>query len=194
MRRTRPDQLTSGRYRLAVGIGLALLAGGCVAILNRGSEPPPAPAQGGEPPALAGGGSATAAPSGAARLSNDPTWTGRIRVTDRGVDLSDATPQVRDAAFATIAYRARDGLLTTGLAGPAALWDGPDTPTYEQCVSAIGAVPLSSSESHQIPVRPGKGICIRTFDGEAIVFVRTVKREGSEAILMDAVRWVNRAG
>ena len=188
--------MTPGRYRLAVGIGLALLAGGCVAILNRGSESPPAQTPQGELPTSAGG--AAVPPSGVRRrcatLIADPTWTGRIRVTELGVNLSGATPRVSDAAYATIAFRPRDGLLSTGLAGPAALWDGQETPTYAQCVSAIGAVPLSPAESHRIPVRTGQGICIRTFDGEAIVFVRTVKRDGSEAVLMDAVRWVNRSG
>lgn len=117
-------------------------------------------------------------------------WQGAIRITDNGVNLGGRAPGVGDAAFATIIYKPESNTFSTNHSRPAALWDSTGSPTYEQCVAQLGAQALSPRESKAIPYQDNLGICVKTFSGNNIAFIRITQPPSGQSAQASAMMWV----
>lgn len=176
------------RPGLIVVLALVLIVGGCWVVSssgesnNTGSTDPAIPAQGGT----------TTGRSAAPPRPNLPTWTGTLRITDKGFDFGDQPPSsVNDAAFADVRYEPEQQTYDVGTIGgtQAAPWTEPAAPTYAQCVEAIQTQPYSSQEIKGLPYRRGEGLCFVAGGREAVGFVRGVSVAGSQAVQVEAIRW-----
>ncbi len=131
----------------------------------------------------------------AAPPPNTPTWTGPLRITSSGIDLSVQPPSVVSDSSPnriTVAYDGGHQTLAvgfTGLEGPAAVWPAATVPTYEQCLAQVQTQPLSSIEQQAIPYRQGQGLCIVTYQRVALAFVRGISAPGPKAVQMQGIRW-----
>lgn len=180
-----------GGTRPGLGCGVALLVGlvfGVLILTGQcgGPSNTAAPGTVGNPGTTRG--PTTTAPP----RPNEPTWTGTLRITDKGIDFGDQPPSgVNDAAFADIRYEAEQQTYDVGTAGgtQAAPWTEPAAPTYNQCIEAIQTQPYSSQEIKDLPYRRGEGLCFVASGREAIGFVRGVSAAGSQAVQVEAIRW-----
>lgn len=168
---------------LLAGFGLLFIVSGCLAIQSGAavSVPAGAPNPSGQPIA---GPPAQPPPPRAA------TWTGTLRVTDPGVNMSEQPPKVDTiGGTSTVRFDADDGTLAVDGGGPAALWTEQRDPTYEDCVAQLGTQALGRRELQSIPYVRGQGVCVVTFANRAVAFVRGVSAVDGDAVQMRAVRW-----
>lgn len=180
------------RLVVVAAFGCVLIVGGCMtigaAVTGSGGG------TGGGGPSTGYRGAPVAGPPVAPPAPNLPTWTGGLRVTKQGIDMGQQPP-VTDTlgGIATVVYNPDRGELGTTNSGPAALWTSPVDPTYEDCVSVLATQPLADTESQAIPYRQDQGLCVETFNGAAIAFVRGVTEEGGrqQAVQMSGIRWVD---
>lgn len=121
---------------------------------------------------------------------NSPTWTGTVRVTTQGMDMSSQPPKVDTlGGIDTVAYKSGSGVLTSD-SGPAAIWTAERDPTYDECVALVNTQPLSPEERTKgTAYRQGQGLCVVTYDKSAMAFVRGVTTPGAEAVQMSGKRW-----
>lgn len=121
---------------------------------------------------------------------NTPTWTGPLRVTDRGINMSYQPPAGDTiGGTATVQYDAGTQTLAIENQGPAAVWIAPTDPSYDQCAQLVQTQPLAESEMSRIPYRQGHGLCVVTFGNTAMAFVRSSGAPGPDAVQMHGLRW-----
>lgn len=175
-------------------LALVLIAGGWWTISSLNSS---ASAPSGYGASSPNGSASGPAVTGAAQPPprNTPTWTGLLRITSTGTDLSVQPPTVvgdNVSYRVTVAYTPSQQTLAVGyagLGGPAAIWPGATDPTYEQCLAQVQTQPLSQNEQQMVPYRQGQGVCIVTYHGVAMAFVRGISPPGTEAVEMHGIRW-----
>lgn len=122
--------------------------------------------------------------------ANTPTWTGTLRITAQGMDMSSQPPKVDSlGGVSTVAYFPASGVLTTD-SGSAAIWTAERDPTYDECVALVNTQPLSPEERLQgTAYRQGQGLCVITYGKAAMAFVRGITAPGAEAVQMSGKRW-----
>lgn len=178
------------RPGLLAALALVLIVGGCLAISSTGPSSSGASPGSGSSPGYGAAAPATgAAPPPA---STSPTWTGLLRVTTAGIDMSVQPPTLAQGQFdnTTVAYSPDQQTLYVG-SGPAAIWPSPTDPTVAQCQAQVQTQSLSPTEAHSVPYRQGQGLCIVAYQQKAMAFVRGSDPPGGQAVQMRGIRWPN---
>lgn len=116
-------------------------------------------------------------------------WQGEVRITSNGVNLNGRAPAVGDPSFSTILYRSNNNAFSTNNSPSAALWNSAQDPTYEQCLTQLGTQALSYNERHKIPYQPDLALCVKTFGGDNIAFIRIVQPPSGEGAQAFAIMW-----
>lgn len=173
-----------------VVFALVLIVGGCLAVetaATRAAGPPIGYRYGGQ--GQPGGPPVVGPLPQPAPMS--PTWTGTLRVTGQGVNMSYQPPAADTAGgTATVQYNAGAGTLEIENSGPAAVWTAERDPTYDECVALVNAQPLSQAEmTGGTAYQQGQGLCVVTFSEQAMAFVRGISAPRGEAVQMSARRW-----
>lgn len=168
---------------LLAGFGLLFVMSGCLAIQSGAAVSGPAGAPNPSRQPVAGPPAQPPPPRAA-------TWTGTLRVTDPGVNMSEQPPKVDTiGGTSTVRFDSGDGTLAVDGGGPVALWTEERDPTYEECVAQLGVQALGRREIQSIPYVRGQGLCVVTFADRAVAFVRGVSAVDGDAVQMRAVRW-----
>lgn len=174
------------RPALLGAVALVLIVGGCT-VMETAATLAAGPDNGYR---YTGPGQPTAGPLPQPAPSS-PTWTGTLRVTSQGVDLSYQPPAIDSVGgTATVQYDADAGTLQSENSGPAAIWTAERDPTYDECVALVNAQPLSSGEmTSGTAYRQGQGLCVITYGQQAMAFVRGISTPSGDAVQMSARRW-----
>ena len=111
-------------------------------------------------------------------------------MTDKGINMSYQPPTGDTiGGTATVQYDGDTQTLAIENQGPAAFWNSPDNPSYEECLALVRTQPLSTGEMQRVPYRQGHGLCVVTFGKSAMAFVRGTGAPGADAVEMHGLRW-----
>lgn len=174
------------RTRFLIGVIVALLvleAGTLLVAIRLGGEPTAVP-RASVPPVAAG-----PTPAGSQSPAGTERFRGPLRITDEGLGLDTDPPSplgtYRDLSVSGAAATLSLQVFTTD---DVSVWTGDSPPTADECRTQSSTQPLSIREHTIQPVRPGLGLCLTTFAGAYVAFLRVSQVE-SDAVDMDAVIW-----
>jgi hypothetical protein len=174
---------------------LTLICGLIAAVASRSGSSTPPTAQATQTSTAQATGTSTSwpAPAGAAATSsppdtNPPTFKGSVRITTEGLNFA-GTPHQSDAAFATIRYIPATKRFSTGNSQPAAIWESQHDPTYEQCEAQVKTQALSGEERSSIPYRPGLALCVHSFDGNMLGYIKITEPPSGQSAKAYVIDW-----
>ena len=139
----------------------------------------------------------TTAPPNSSTETNDSTettgvtelerWKGKVRITDRTLNLDHLPPSNGDPALGTISFESTDRAFDISTYSEVAMWTSNATPDKQECINAAATQALSDEEKDSLPARQGQAFCLKTFESR-VAYLR-VTQVGATYAMAQVTVW-----